>query len=437
MAFESMDDNVDGGADVAEFAESAESDIIEMDEANNNIQGLDDGMDEAEETADTLDKMSESLGEAAEDGGISEPAAEAVRVAVEHLCARIGMPAGHRVMPSMESFGDRSSRVTATMEAMDGIKARAKSIWDAIVKVFNQAIDWVKDFFRKLTDSSLKLKKRAEKIITEAGKMGSKVISSNAKISTGSFAKQLRIDNTLPVGVEFTKKFDTYTSDIKDINTQFRAFSESGKTAISEIMGAVTKGDSLKEKIAAAAKKMGSGWDAPTSDNNDLKIDGMKLGEWDLGFGGKSFYSRVPSDESLNKADANYAELLKNTKFTVADNSASKSEAELPKEVMPLDKEQIKSVAGAIKTNMEQYKDLSKELKALEASRDSIRKGMDRVKNVLTEEDRTAARITKTYVSALTAGASSLRSYDIKTCKAALDYCAASLKSASAPEAKK
>ena len=437
MAFESMDDNVDGGADVAEFAESAESDIIEMDEANNNIQGLDDGMDEAEETADTLDKMGESLGEAAEDGGISEPAAEAVRVAVEHLCARIGMPAGSRVMPSMESFGDRSSRVTATMEAMDGIKARAKSIWEAIVKVFNQAIDWVKDFFRKLTDGSLKLKKRAEKIISEAGKLGSKTIKADAKIQAGGFAKQLCVGTTVPAAGEFSKRFGEYVNSQKAVNGVMRGLSEKGKTAIGELMASVTKDEDLKAKVISTAKVISAASAGDTSSNTELAMDGMKLTEWKFRFGNKSFYARVPEASEVDKADANIGDLLKNTKFTVAANSEAKEEKDLPKEIAPLEKEQIKSVASDIKSHMDTYKDFSKDIKALEDSRDSVRKGMDRVKNAFGENDRTAARLAKTYVSALTAGASSLRSYDIKTCKAALDYCAASLKSAGAPESKK
>ncbi|MDD2879675.1 MAG: hypothetical protein PHQ58_04495 [Rhodoferax sp.] len=437
MAFESMDGEVDGGADVAEFAESAESDIIEMDEANNNIQGLDDGMDEAEETADTLDKMGESLGEAAEDGGISEPAAEAVRVAVEHLCARIGMPAGTRVMPSMESFGDRSSRVAATMEAMDGIKARAKSIWEAIVKVFNQAIDWVKDFFRKLTDGSLKLKKRAEKIITETGKLGSKTIKADAKIAAGGFGKQLVVGDKIPEGSDFVSKVGEYSKTQKELNTKIKGMSDNGKNAVKDIMSAVESGDALKEKIGKAAKTMLGMWTGKNSSNTELQIDGMQLGEYALIFGNKSFYSRVPMHMETQKEDAAFEEMIKNTKFTVANSAGEKEAKELAKEITALQKEEIKSVATAIKANMELYKDYNKEIKALEESRDSVRKGMDRVKNAFSESDRTAARIAKIYVSALTAGASSLRSYDIKTCKAALDYCTASLKSAGAPEAKK
>lgn len=438
MAFESMDEEVDaGGADASEFAESAESDIIEMDEAHNNLQGLDEGMDEAEETADTLGRMSDSLAEAAEDGGISEPAAEAVRVAVEHLCARIGMSNGARVMPSMESFGDRSSRVRATMEAMDGIKDRAKSIWEAIVKVFNQAVDWVKDFIRKLTDSSLKLKKRAEKIIAESGKLGGKTIKADAKVTTGSFAKQLVAGDKVPEGADFVSKMEAYIKTQKEINAKIKGMSDNGKNAVKDIMGAVASSDSLNEKIGKAAKSMLGMWTGKNSNNADLQMDGMQLGEFELVFGNKSFYSRVPQYLETNKADAAFEELIKNTKFTVSESAGAKEVKEAVKEVVALQKEEIKSVATAIKSHMDIYKDYDKELKALEESRDSIRKGMDRIKNAFSENDRTAARIAKTYVSALTAGASSLRGYDIKTCKAALDYCAASLKSAGKDEPKK
>lgn len=437
MAFESMDDNVDGGADVAEFVESAESDIIEMDEANNNIQGLDDGMDEAEETADTLDKMGESLGEAAEDGGISEPAAEAVRVAVEHLCARIGMPAGSRVMPSMENFGDRSSRVTATMEAMDGIKDRAKSIWEAIVKVFNQAIDWVKDFFRKLTDGSLKLKKRAETIAKNAKALGSKTIKADGKVSAGGFAKQLAIDGKAPVGTAFAAVFETYTKKISGINASQKSFSEKGKAAVKEVMATVTTEGKVKEKANDFLKIFELPPNAKQSSNNDFKIDDTNLIEVDLGLGNKSYYCRIPKPGSEAKEASAVTEALKNTKMFVADKTGATGLENLEKETTPLSKEDVISVADKVKTHMDLYKDFAKEIKALEESRDSVRKGMDKLKNAFSEDDRTAARLTKVYISAATAGASALRSHDIKTCKAALDYCAASLKSAGAPEAKK
>lgn len=437
MAFESMDNEVDGGADVAEFAESAESDIIEMDEANNNIQGLDDGMDEAEETADTLDKMGESLGEAAEDGGISEPAAEAVRVAVEHLCARIGMPAGTRVMPSMESFGDRSSRVAATMEAMDGIKARAKSIWEAIVKVFNQAIDWVKDFFRKLTDGSLKLKKRAEAITKSAKALGSKTIKADGKISAGGFSKQLLIDGKAPSAEAFVGAFDSYIKRIAGINKSQKSFSEKGKAAVKEVMAAVTAEGKVKEKANDFLKifEVPSGY--KESSNSDFKIDDTALYEIDLGLGNKSYYTRIPKAGGDAKDATAVAESLKNIKMFVAEKNGAAAPENLDKETSPLSKENVISIADTVKSHMDLYKDFSKEIKSLEESRESVRKGMDKVKNTFSEDDRMAARITKTYISAATAGASALRSHDIKTCKAALDYCAASLKSAGAPEAKK
>lgn len=433
MAMESMDNEVDGGGDVTEFVDSAESDIIEMDDAANAIESVDQGIDEAADTADTMDAMRGSLEEAAEEGGISEPAAEAVRVAVEHLCARIGLSASKSIFPSMEDFGDKSSRVRATKYTIENLKETAKSIWDAIIKVFNRAIDWIKNFYRSLTDGSIKLKKRAEAIEKKVKELGSKDIKGDGKISTGGFIKQLHREGKMAAGSEFVGKFQVYSVSTNLIKKNLSDFSKSGKDAIAKVMAAVSDEAGSKTAIAEAVKTfkaLGEMSEAKSSSNPDFKMDGTTTSELNLWFADKTLYIRVPSGDA---AGDGFADSLKDIKVVIAPSSGAKEISEFDKEIAPLGKEEIKKITTLVKKHMDDYKGFQDEIKSIEASRDSIRKGMDKFKSAVGGKDRESQRVAKAYVSVMTAGISSIRGYDIKVCKAALDYCGASLKLTAAP----
>jgi phage-related protein len=60
----------------------------------------------------------------------------------------------------LESFSTKSGRRRYTAEAIDGIKNKIKSIWEAVVNAFKKLVNYVKDFFSKLFDANKKMLSR-------------------------------------------------------------------------------------------------------------------------------------------------------------------------------------------------------------------------------------------------------------------------------------
>jgi hypothetical protein len=74
MALEGMEDmhEEEVAPEVGDFVEAPENDMLEMNEASVEMDDVNDGIEEASDTVDTLDEMHAALGESAEEGGMSE-----------------------------------------------------------------------------------------------------------------------------------------------------------------------------------------------------------------------------------------------------------------------------------------------------------------------------------------------------------------------------
>lgn len=140
-----------------------EAGAAEVTEQVGEVEDLNTAIEEAEADAETLGDIQETLAETVESGeGVDETTAEVAEIAVEAICARLGIRNAQKVVPSLESFGSKSSRVTATRVAVESIGDKIKQIWSAIMAAIKTVWEKVKSFVAGLLKNRGMLEKHLE-----------------------------------------------------------------------------------------------------------------------------------------------------------------------------------------------------------------------------------------------------------------------------------
>lgn len=186
-------EQITGNEDEVQAAQTAtevESASAELAEVGGEAEEYSEGIDASVDAAGELDEVHDTLAASVENGeGVSEETAKMAEIAVEAICAKVGISAREaRLMPAMESFGSANSRLTATKLAMEGIKETAIRIWEAIKKaaihVWNVIKSFVAGLFKSRTMLEKHLKNLKERTAKASGTPKSKTISSGAKAFT-------------------------------------------------------------------------------------------------------------------------------------------------------------------------------------------------------------------------------------------------------------
>lgn len=228
-----------------------EAGAAEVNEHVAEVEDLNTAIEEAEADAETLGEIQETLAESVEGGeGVDETTAEVAEIAVEAICARLGIKSSQKTIPALESFGSKSSRLTATKVAIEGINDRLKQIWEAIKKAFMTVWQKIKDFFAKFFDNSEKVKKMAEALKDEV-KKAEKFKAKGGKIKFGG-AGALNVDGK--VDLESAKDI---LSNHEGLTTQVVAASDLLTKAVSALNGAIKGSDDqaeLKKALSSSAE---------------------------------------------------------------------------------------------------------------------------------------------------------------------------------------
>ena len=167
FAMEELEENeapeVEGGAD------SLETSMLETNEAGADLDDMDSSIEEAVEGAEEIEAIADTMEDTIEEGGADAATARVAEVAVESVYKRLNI--NRRAIPSLESFGTRSSRAQATRYAVEGFKEQAQAIWKRIWEAIQKAWAWIKGWYEKLFDANVKLEARAKKLKEAAGKL--------------------------------------------------------------------------------------------------------------------------------------------------------------------------------------------------------------------------------------------------------------------------
>lgn len=203
--------------EAANVATEVEAATAELTEAGGEAEEYAEGIETSVDAAGELQEVHDTLAASVEDGeGVSEETAKMAEIAVEAICAKVGISTREaRMIPAMESFGSANSRLTATKLAMEGIKEQAKRIWEAIKKACIHVWNVIKNFFAGLTKSRAMLEKHLTNLKARAE--AAEGAPKEKKISTGAKAFSIKGKASLET---VTKVLDQ-SSKLMDLSKKF------------------------------------------------------------------------------------------------------------------------------------------------------------------------------------------------------------------------
>ena len=236
----------------------------EITENSNDIEEMVTATEEAVADAESLGEIQDVMQESVDEGeGLPEEAAEIAEVAVESICRRLGI-SNTKIIPAMESFGSKHSRLSATKIAIESIGDTLKKIWEAIKAAFIRVWDKIKAFFIGFTKNTQALsnhlddlKKRV--IQLEDSKTADKDLDNSSLAKAFSISKKANhatattiIENSkklLEANANLTKTVDAALSGLKNLmsteidRNKFTAYMNSAQTEcdsnIRRILGSI------------------------------------------------------------------------------------------------------------------------------------------------------------------------------------------------------
>lgn len=289
-----------------------------VEQAAAEVQMLDYEIQQLENVAQQIDNLHDVAEGSLEDGGLT---AQAYTV-VQSQAASIMAFAGHNpVTVNQQSFeGGIADRQTGTNVTMMALKETAKNIWAAIIKAIKEAIEKVKTWFAKMTNSVPSMIKAFEEVKDKAGKKtgGFKDDVKDIKLSASNVAavgegKTPKIDrNDIP---KLLTKLDTASADIrkaaKGLNNICSKASDllgtAGADNVKDIKDTVTSATVVVGAIASL------GTDVKLGKPTDAQIKDLSIGEdsaiRELGVGNQAIvlnlsatdYNRLPKEFPLKE----------------------------------------------------------------------------------------------------------------------------------------
>lgn len=136
-------------------SDSMEAGMVDVVDMSANIEQGTSEMSQTVQDADQLERHVEVLSDAEGEGGASPELVEATEIAVEGIFNRLGIYSGTGI-PSLESFSTKTGRARNTRAAIESITDKIKQIWQAVKAAFIKLVNYVKDFFGRLTDGKKK-----------------------------------------------------------------------------------------------------------------------------------------------------------------------------------------------------------------------------------------------------------------------------------------
>ena len=174
-------EDIDGGAEGEELEASpevgevadVEADVTpEISEVEGDAGALDEGLGASED----LEQVEGVVADSEEEGGLTPVAAEAIRIAVESICHRVGAnPKTIYSLYATENFKSASSRKANTSIALEGIRSFLKDLWAKIKAALTNIWDKAKAFFDKHLSSLGRIKKALESAKSKLSESSGKV----------------------------------------------------------------------------------------------------------------------------------------------------------------------------------------------------------------------------------------------------------------------
>lgn len=227
--------------EVADVQAEVEPEVAEIAEQT---EAIDEGMG----ATDQLEQVEQVVEQAAEGEGLSEVSAEAIRIAVEAICARVGAnPKTLYNMYAAENFGSASSRKANTRIALEGVSDFLKDMWKKIKAALENLWKKVKAFWAKHLSSLERVKKALESAKTNlsssSGKLKDKAYIEDAPIflkDAFGFDKDVSVSTIktiIKTHADLGKKSDELTRIVQVMNAAAENMAKSSDKELGTILG--------------------------------------------------------------------------------------------------------------------------------------------------------------------------------------------------------
>lgn len=222
--------------EVADVQGDVDADIGEGEEA---AAAIDEGMG----AADQLEEVQDVVETASEGEGLDPVAAEAIRIAVEAICARVGAnPKAVYSLYATENFQSASSRKANTRIALEGVGEFLKDMWKKIKAALQRLWEKTKAFWDKHISSLGRIKKALESA-------KAKVSASSGKLKDKAFIEDApsALTDAVGGGDISAKSFDGFVASHKallasaaDVASKTADFNQKAAGSVADINSAIS-----------------------------------------------------------------------------------------------------------------------------------------------------------------------------------------------------
>lgn len=223
-------------------------------EVDDHVEALSDGVDNIEEMTSVQDVLQKSVDSGE---GVSEDAAEIAEIAVEAICARLGIKK-QRTVPSLEAFGSKSSRLVATKFAIESIGEKIDQAWKAVKAFFAKVWAQIKAFFKTVWGYIVSFKNTAKGLLTRVSNATFKsqeyVIPSNMTVQEYAEAVKAGLSEGADAAAalaDYKKNLDAIAKAAAAGNTEE---AEKLMAAGKETLGIATESKTSQQQKTAAKK---------------------------------------------------------------------------------------------------------------------------------------------------------------------------------------
>lgn len=189
------------------------------------VEDNSEAISEGVEAADQLEEVEEVVEKASEEEGLDPVAAEAIRIAVEAICARIGAnPKAVYPLYAVENFQSASSRKANTKIALEGISEFLKNLWEKIKAALKKLWSKISEFWNKHFSSLNRMQKALESMKEKVN--AAKGVPSNEDIKApGSLLAIFPVVSGNYLGIDTVNTFGKQVEAAKTVlETKFKMF---------------------------------------------------------------------------------------------------------------------------------------------------------------------------------------------------------------------
>jgi hypothetical protein len=166
--------------------------LLEINEGAEEVQQADEVVEVLEDAEESMEALAASLEAHIAEGGMSPQTARTHNVAMS--IALRGLPINvDRVTVSSESFGGHGDKLSASMEALEGVKETLKKLWEGIKNAIKNAWAAVTNFVATLRKSAPVIAAAAAKLKVRAEALKGAKLKGDGKMDAVAAAKAFHV----------------------------------------------------------------------------------------------------------------------------------------------------------------------------------------------------------------------------------------------------